>query len=241
MALIVPSSRCAICDELLGGRDYLATSGVFFPPDDPLSSYCDAPLHWDCYEHWPERARFARAYVSANASSVARNEYWGLALLTDLVCLIVRKKEPGETRVWMVETGTCVSIALASWSAWLSDITLAEKELHRLELTSLSRALPDLQRRFPTSNAVVASIDWDAKQRLHELEEGQCTSDASIDALQAHNEAGRRLYAARDAQGLTCPHCRRQSADIEFVDRAADERMSCFVCRLCGRSFGHHL
>ena len=45
MALISPWSRCAICEEPLGDRDYLATSGVFFDEGDPLLRFCDAPLH----------------------------------------------------------------------------------------------------------------------------------------------------------------------------------------------------
>jgi hypothetical protein len=48
MALIFSGSCCAICQEALGGRVYLATSGVFFEEDDPLFRFCDAPLHWDC-------------------------------------------------------------------------------------------------------------------------------------------------------------------------------------------------
>ena len=41
------------------------------------------------------------------------------------------------------------------------------------------------------------------------------------------------------SQGLTCPHCERQSTDIEFVDRSADERTSFFVRPACSRAFGH--
>jgi hypothetical protein len=150
MALIFDGSRCAICEELLGNRAYLETSDVFFEEHDPLWRFCDAPLHWDCYEHWPERRRFARQYVGSHVKSLAENPYWGVALLTDVVALAVRKKEPGQARLWLFETGTPVEVLLGDWSTWLRDLTLGEVELHRLEVANVRKALPDLRGRFPS-------------------------------------------------------------------------------------------
>ena len=242
MALITAASRCAICNELLGRRPYLATSGVFLAPADPLSRYCDAPLHWDCYERWPERARFAREHVWSEAEYLATNPYWGMALLTSLVCVTVRKKEPGAARIWLVETGTCVEVALAEWSAWLSDFTRTE-QLHRLEIAALRDVVSDLRRRCPTSESMLDAIDWEAKARLGQAQEEDWARRRSAwhEEIRAHNEACRNVFAARDQQGLTCPYCRRQSTDIELVDRTAQERKSFFVCPTCARSFGHDL
>src|SRR4030095_9826125 len=164
MALLTEHSRCAICGERLGEERYLATSGVFLPVDDPLWSFCDAPLHWDCYEHWPHRSRFARQYVSGHLESESANEYWGRVLLTDLVYLAVRKREPGVAAVWLFETGTSVRVALSQWSAWLWDLGMTEDELHRLEVASLWKVLPELRRRFPNPEAMLAVMDWEAKE-----------------------------------------------------------------------------
>src|SRR5262249_38426729 len=147
-------------------RGYLATSEAFFPEDDPLYRFCDAPLHWDCYEDWPERPRFAARYVSWRVKLLSDNPFWGLALLTDLVCVQARKKEPGLAHVWLVETGTWVEVPLSDWSAWLSDLSLTQQPLDRLEIVSLWKALPTLRDRLPTSDTVLASIDWDAKAEL---------------------------------------------------------------------------
>jgi len=91
MALISSFSRCAICHELLGDLPYLATSAVAYPfcDDDPLYPLYDTPLHWDCYEPWPARPRFARQYVSAVAENDSRNPYCGEALRTNLMYLSV--------------------------------------------------------------------------------------------------------------------------------------------------------
>ena len=67
MALIFPTSTCALCDELLD-RPYMATSGVAFPPPSPLYRYCDAPLHFDCLERWPDRKAFSAGYFDAAVS-----------------------------------------------------------------------------------------------------------------------------------------------------------------------------
>ena len=218
-------------------------SGVFFTADDPLYTFCDAPLHWDCYEHWPGRPRFAREYVSSHVQDMSHNEYWGMALLTDLACLTVRKNEPGQVHLWLFETGTCVPVSLCNWSAWLLDLALTEEELHRVEIVSLWKVLAELRRRFPTSDAILAAIDWDAKDRLAKLKEEERARDECTrpDAIQAHNDACREFFMARGPEGLTCPQCRRPSADIEYVDRTADQRKSIFVCPSCARSFGHDL
>lgn len=69
MALIFESSKCKICGELLD-RPYTATSGVFFPEESPLYRYCDAALHFDCLERWPERVAFSAGYFE-----MALNDY----------------------------------------------------------------------------------------------------------------------------------------------------------------------
>lgn len=64
---------------------------------------------------------------------------------------------------------------------------------------------------------------------------------ARLDAIDVHNEACRALATDSD-EGLICPHCgRRSREDIEFVDYTRQDRKSFFVCRACGRSFGHEL
>jgi hypothetical protein len=245
MALIFSGSRCAICEKPLrdGDRGYLATSGVFFEEDDPLWRFCDAGLHWDCYENWPERPRFARRYVESHVESLAENPYWGLALLTDDVALTVRRKEPGLVQLWLIETGTEIEVPLAEWSEWLWGLTLGEQEHDRLEVVNVWKALPELRRRFPTRQSVLYAVDWAAKEHLAQAlaEKDAQTRRVWLQAIQAHNAACYRLFAARGPQGLICPHCHRQSTDIEFVEGSAHERKSCFICPACGRSFGHDL
>lgn len=63
MALILQGvTRCPICESTDLTRAYLATSGGFFPEGHELWRFCDAPLHLDCLERWPDRRRFARGY-----------------------------------------------------------------------------------------------------------------------------------------------------------------------------------
>jgi len=263
MALISSFSRCAICHKLLDDLPYLATSAVAYPfcDDDPLYPLYDTPLHWDCYEPWPARPRFARQYVSAVAENDSRNPYCGEALRTNLMYLSVhlrfrrygeppRKEKPEEAWVWLLETGTCVRVPLSKWAAWLWDLGVTDatagstrRPPHRLELASLWKVLPELRRLFPNPEAVLAAVDWKAKERLAEAiqKEAALRERARLDANREHNNACRDFAMASGHRGLTCPHCRRQSTDIEFVDYADDDRKAYFVCPACGRSFGHDL
>ena len=62
MAIVFESSTCALCGALVRERPYTATSGVAFESTHPLFRYCDAPLHFDCLERWPQRVAFSQAY-----------------------------------------------------------------------------------------------------------------------------------------------------------------------------------
>ena len=214
-----------------------------FDEHHPLWRFCDAPLHWACYEDWPERPRFARQYVYAQAESLPENPCWGLALFTDVVCLIVRKREPSLVHVWLSETATYLEVELSDWSSWLSDFTLTGAHLDRLEIVNIWKALPDLGHRFPTAESVLAAVDWDAKERLarQQTQEREVTRRAWLEDVRRHNDVCRALSEGSGPERLACPYCQAQFADIEFVDRSADERKSVFVCRKCGRSFGHRL
>ena len=211
--------------------------------DDPLYAFYDTPLHWDCYEPWPQRPRFARQYVSAVSESDSGDPYCGKALLTNLVYLSVRKEEPGEAWVWLLETGTCVIVPLSKWAAWLWDLGVTDDAPHRLELVSLRKVLPELRRLFLNPEAVLAAVDWKAKERSAKANEREAAlrERARLDVIRDHNNACRDFIMASGHRGLTCPHCRRQSTDIEFVDYADDDRKSYFVCPACDRSFGHDL
>ena len=62
MALVYDGIPCAICEEPIDiEKPFFATSGMFIPLTDPLSLFCDAPMHWECYASWPERPSFARS------------------------------------------------------------------------------------------------------------------------------------------------------------------------------------
>lgn len=65
MALVdIATSRCAICTGKLT-RSFVATSGIAFPRSHRLFAFCDAPLHLDCLERWPDRLEFSAGYFSA--------------------------------------------------------------------------------------------------------------------------------------------------------------------------------
>jgi len=53
-----------LCKELIGDP-YVATSGVAFPQDHRLWKYCDAPMHLDCLEQWPDREEFSLGYYES--------------------------------------------------------------------------------------------------------------------------------------------------------------------------------
>jgi two-component system nitrogen regulation response regulator GlnG len=75
-----------------------------------------------------------------------------------------------------------------------------------------------------------------------EEEEQARRGQAWLEPIDAHNEACRAFARTGSDGELICPHCGRRSREnIEFVDYTGQGRKSFFVCRACGRSFGHEL
>jgi len=75
-----------------------------------------------------------------------------------------------------------------------------------------------------------------------EEEEWARLERARLEPIDLHNEACRAFARTGAGEGLICPHCRRRSReDIELVDHTGQGMNSFFVCRACGRSFGHEL
>jgi DNA-binding NtrC family response regulator len=63
-----------------------------------------------------------------------------------------------------------------------------------------------------------------------------------LEPIETHNDACRAFARTGSREGLTCPYCRRRPREgVEFVDYSGQRRKSFFVCRACGRSFGHEL
>jgi hypothetical protein len=236
MALIFPTSTCAICGQGFADRVALfATSGVAFDQGHPLWRFCDAPMHWDCYAAWPHRPEFARAYFHGAIEGEVRNPYWGAALLTDDVFVTANPRPPvAMIDVELAETGSGVRVPLADWDDWLSELDAGIAGLHPLEQEALRRAWPELRSQIPDSNTVVARVDWDAKKRL--LDEWHARDrrlmEERLSKTRHHNKACRQMV--RD--GVACPYC-GDACQIRYLDKSPEQK-SYFICNACARSFG---
>lgn len=165
MPSIVPELKCALCG---GGIDALGTffraSGAFLPGDDPLTPYCNTPLHWECYATWPDRERFARAYVNAWAKATRLNPFWWIAHQDEHALVSVNpERAVEEVVVRLFTVGSDIRVPLSKWQDWLAhpDRVVA---LHDLEKRELKRTLVGLRERFPDDHAVVHAIDSDEKR-----------------------------------------------------------------------------
>lgn len=228
MALIMlGASTCAICGEKLDEhRDYMATSGVWYESDHPLYAFCDAGMHWDCYEKWPHRPKFAEDYVRSRAQANEENPYWGTVFEDEHLCLAVSR---AAAHAWIRSTGTSVSFPGHAWP-------LPEGGLHPMEREALERA--NLAEKFPTFEELVDRVDWTAKFALcermaREVEERQQRRMQEVAEVNQVAEDWARLL---QADGLTCPKCQKKSKNFRYYDNRPD-RVSYFICQECGRSF----
>ncbi|MCE7872493.1 hypothetical protein DYH09_19230 [bacterium CPR1] len=230
MAIVIQGvSTCALCGELADSKEYMATSGVWYEPDHPLWRYCDAPMHWECYERWPEREAFARDYVAMRCSH-QESPYWDTVYEDEQLVLEVSR---ARALAWLRATGTPVAFSPQSWPE-------PEPGLHRLERAELAKS--QLADRFPTWEDLLAGVDWQAKEGLRErldreAEERREKSRQQAIAAQAESNALTARWAEQlKTGGLTCPFCQRHTRNVRYCDRRPDQR-SYFICQECGCSF----
>lgn len=142
-------------------RRYFVTSGEFVPAGHPLRRFCEQPFHWECYAGWPQRAEFARFYVSAWVNATRRNPFWGTAHLDERVH-ISANPEPAiaEVSVRLAAIGGDIRVPLAAWERWLAEPGCIGPALEALERDELMAILPTLRELLPTSERLVAAIDW---------------------------------------------------------------------------------
>lgn len=165
MSSALPKLKCPICDgsiDPLG--DFFRASGDFLPAGDPLTRFCNAPLHWTCYENWPERPRFARHHVDAWVRANRKNPFWWFVHRDDHVYVSANPAQPVvEASVRLYAVGSDIRVPLPRWAEWLADPTRVTPGLQAIEQEALAEVLPTLRARLPDDHAVVDAIDPDEK------------------------------------------------------------------------------
>lgn len=164
--LLPPGAICPICNEgFERPEDAFMTSGDFLPKSDPLARFCNQPIHWTCYAEWPERPRFARAYVEAWVKANRKNPFWWTVCDDDDVYLSVNPQRAiEEVAVRLYAIGSDIRVPLTQWDAFLEEPTKVVPTLHALEIEVLSPLLATLRERFPDAHSIVDAIDPNEKQ-----------------------------------------------------------------------------
>lgn len=237
MAIVLDTARCAICKEPLGDRPYLATSGAAFEPTHRMFEYCDAPIHWDCYEPWPSRSEFARAYFELKVAAEAENPSWARVYVDEDVLVLLSLSLPEEElAVCLASVGIGNHVALADWEHWL------EHSSPDLQPSLLQRSIAEVRDRLlehlPDPSVIRSRVEVarqrekvETLQRAREIHEQ--ARRARIDENHARAE---RLARDMAEGGYACPHCGSVTFGARYYD-GSPESESYFVCDLCARSF----
>jgi len=240
MALIIlGKTRCAICSKTLQeGEMIVATSGVFFPQGDPLIQYCDAGMHWACYDEWPDRKRFARRYFDARVEASQQNIFWESILQTDSLFIEVNPSL-GEDQIMLMFSETAIThrISLSDWEDLLEFHFARPVEWYRLEVQLFQNHINELQERLPTALSILAAIDWEHREAALEAfqQEDNQKKLQRQQELEANNKRCQELISVIRTAGLQCPHCGVSSNNYRFIDKRPDGK-SYFICNHCARS-----
>jgi DNA-binding NtrC family response regulator len=103
--------------------------------------------------------------------------------------------------------------------------------------------LEELYRLLKVAEIRVPPLTREERERAEAEEVERIRLDLEwLEPIEIHNDACRAFARTGAGEGLICPHCRHRSREgVEFVDYSGQHRKSFFVCRACGRSFGHEL
>lgn len=153
--------RCGLCEATIDPTNgFFRASGDFLAKSDSLRAFVDAPMHWECYESWKERPRFAREFVTAWVKANRRNPFWWFVHQDEQVYVSANPmRSVEEVSVRLLEIGSDIRVPLPKWSAWLKTPSGVTPRLTGFELRALERVLPALRARFPNDHALVDAID----------------------------------------------------------------------------------
>ena len=164
MALLFRGQLCSLCRmPMLENQEVFATWGVWLPPSDPLVRFCDASLHWTCYADWPERSRFAESYFAFWKEKEKSDPYWHRAFSDEEVSVNVGL---AGAMICLRATGSRIPVQLEDWENWLG--TREPDTAHPVVKDVLSDAKRRLNESVPTASALLAGIDWVAKNTVIE-------------------------------------------------------------------------
>jgi hypothetical protein len=246
MAIFVVGMKCPLCDRVIeAGQVCFATSGVWLSQDDPLVRFCDAGVHWSCYEAWPERRRFAQSYVDFWVEQEHNDLGCERAYLDDEVFVSIRPSPYiRQVTVHLYETGSRRQIPFDAWAAFVAPPEGEAEALPPLEASALASARARLARAVPTLEALLLAVDPARKQALRKAYEARQNAErtARIERQARERERKAALKAETEAlhreavdKGLACPKCGVESRDYRLNDVGRDRLY--LVCRRCGRSF----
>ncbi|HEX7898540.1 MAG TPA: hypothetical protein VF950_12320 [Planctomycetota bacterium] len=134
--------------------------GDFLEEDDPLQDMCRKRVHVECWKSWPERARFAAAWIGWKLDAVRVAPEQGEAWRGEQLALVA-PADPDDpearVRVFFLALAAVEEVPTSAWPAALAE--LAQKPLTREAMEGADA----LGRRFPDARSLTDAVDWARK------------------------------------------------------------------------------
>lgn len=217
------------------GDALFSTWGVWLEERDPLASFCDGSMHWECYGAWPERAAFAAGYFEFWVENERHSLFWNKAYLDEGVLVTVNPSAPVESAwVYLKETGSRISVKLEEWDRWVRS---APRRVHEVEMEAVAKVKARLLINVPTRELLVARLDPEAKRAVVEEHEAMKVEHAKEQEearkeMDFHNDACERLHRRIARYGFECKHCRKRSKEYRLSRKWGCK--SAIICLACG-------
>lgn len=155
MALLIQNedgtyeTECAICDRPVH-EPIFTTSHFIADSSDPLWSFSDASMHWDCYANWKHQRSFAEQYFETVTQSNFNNPYWPTILKSREISLRANlDRNVYAADIDLRRIGPGPRVDLNQWESWLNGDQLDQCS-HALQREAIESVLPTLREKFPT-------------------------------------------------------------------------------------------
>ena len=164
MALIYEGMPCPLCQKSMGlQEDLFVTRDGIFPRGHPFNPLCDTAMHWNCYERWPHRAEFSRAYFQMQVRQKQSISSWAIVFLSEDVLVSVGFVA-GEVAIWLAETGSDIRVPLFLWNFWIRSKWLVLRKKSSRETRDLAKVWPVLRTEFPNTRVLMNKANQNAKK-----------------------------------------------------------------------------
>jgi hypothetical protein len=231
--------KCECCKQPIEGRrDDVPIHPFDADPDEIVTLFFRAHMHWACYAAWEYRERYEQLHFDDCVRQEALSPAWHRVYLDQETFATVypgKRKMDVQVRVHVKAMASAILVGFSDWEKWLEEDVASSTP--SLLAVGLARAKQCLREAFPKRDGLLAAIDLSRKAELYAQlkiqERAAKAAEAQVrQQMVLRNKACEAFMEQVKKSPVACDHCKADPGEFRLAQRGG--RPTAIICRKCG-------